>query len=151
MREQTPRRKRERFIALGGQFEGRDWIAWKVVGSKLGSPQRLSKLTYRIGAMRDPNVADANPANGCAQGLNIHAAQPDSKIVRRRHLVECRVSPDAVACVPHSAHAWRLGDTYTAGPKFRVQRLRVVASYKYVGRKLVLLEIDPDYELVPEP
>ncbi len=135
MTVQTKTQMREKFIALGGKFDGTDWIVWKYVTSGNNSPNNWGTVHYVVGkTILDAVKVNKNTYASCAEGLNVHAAQP-SKMhfagYSTMHLLECRVKTVDVGCVPSAAHRWEKNHSYSQGPKFRVQRLTVVASYEF--------------------
>ena len=136
--EQSAATKRKKFLELGGKFEGGSWIAWKFVSDKYRSPTRRGNLLYKVGkTLVDKKKAEPDPLRSCAPGLNIHAGQPPKEGIERyclsnkMILLELRVKPEDVVCIPDEANKWKKGDWYTSGPKFRVQQVEIVAAYKY--------------------
>lgn len=152
MKAQIKAEMLSRFKKLGGKTEGREWIAWKVVTSRFASPNKPQwSLTYIVGeTLVDPEKANSDPRDGCGAGLNVHAAPAASMNMKRGQLLlECRVYAANVACVPDGARKWQKYAAYYEGPKFRVRRLRVIASYKYVKGTLVPIRVAAGYEVVP--
>ncbi len=152
MIKQTKEVIKKKFIRLGGEFDGDELIVWKFVTSTLGSPNRGGGIEYQVGkTIIDKQTPNYNPLNDCGEGLNVHAEQPVKSMVRtycgRKSMIllECRVKLSDAACIPNAAERWSPTDTaistyagrnhYTGGPKFRVKKLEVVASYRYDGKE----------------
>ena len=154
--KQSAATKRKKFRELGGEFEGDSWITWKFVLNNQRSPTRHGNLLYEVGkTLVDKKKADNEPRRSCAQGLNVHAGQPLKSVIKKNCgekemiLLELRVKPDDVACIPNEAHQWKKNTAYTSGPKFRVQKVEIVASYDYNNSEvggLELIKIASKYE-----
>ena len=135
--QQTKAEMLKKFLSLGGEVdEDGMWVVWKYVTNKLGSPTYWSSLRYVVGhKTTDKLTANTDPSLDCEQGLNVHAAQPPKKHFYHNNktlrIIECRVDPKDVACIPTAARQWKISDGFHSGPKFRVQILKVVASYEY--------------------
>ena len=155
---QSAAAKRRRFIELGGEFEGEEWIVYKFVTKGYQSPTAPSRgwgsLSYPVGAaINDKKKPNTNPSRSCGAGVNLHASLP--KAVRPiggagKVLVEGRILATDVVCVPNDARCWTDYESFTGGPKFRVSRVRIVASYKRDAEgKLTPIKLAPGYEVAP--
>ena len=158
--QQTDQEKEKALLKLGATKEGNDWILWKVVDDFTGvysSPTHHLKLSYTVGKRTtDPRLADLDPRASCASGINVHATCAPSRKIRDHHVIlELRVRPQDVACVPNRACSWRGTLDFTGGPKLRVTSCFVVASYDYPNqprirqKQLDLIKMARGYELIP--
>lgn len=149
---QTLTEMTDRFKRLKGTIEEGEWIAWKIVTDNMKSPTRdHGKLQYTVGAtVTDPKRPNYDVREGCGAGLNVHATSPSTLNMRfwgRIILLECRVKPEDVICIPLGAKPWKRDEHFTGGPKFRVKKLRVIASYLLQGRKLRAIKVARGYEV----
>ena len=141
---------------LGAQQEGDNWILWKVVSDKYKSPyQDRGKLHYPVGErITDKKRPNYDPTRNCGAGINVHAvAAPRSSFLGcSLILLELRVKPKNIICVPDGISKWTCYDLYYMGPKLRVTSCFVVAAYTYEDDtdELKLEKMARGYELIPE-
>lgn len=156
MNKQSLAEIEKRLRRLGAQQEGDNWILWKVVSSKYKSPyQDRGKLHYPVGKrITDKKRPNYDPTRNCGAGINVHAvAAPRSSFLGcSLILLELRVKPKNIICVPNDISEWSSAyDTYYAGPKLRVRSCFVVAAYTYdAADELKLEKMARGYELIPE-
>lgn len=156
MKKQTLEEIEKRLRNLGAQREGNDWILWKVVSSKYRSPyQDRGKLHYPVGKrITDKKRPNYDPTRNCGAGINVHAvAAPRSSFGSiSLILLELRVKPKDIICVPNGISKWTpYNDFYYGGPKLRVSSCFVVAAYTYdAAGELKLEKMARGYELIPE-
>ena len=149
---QTLTEMTDKFKRLKGTIEEGEWVAWKIVAKDMKSPtRRRGKLLYAVGTtITDSRRPNYNAIEACGAGLNVHATQMKNSLIEYwggMILLECRVKPEDVICIPLAANPWKRYEHFTGGPKFRVKKLRVVASYILDNKKLQPLKVAKGYEV----